>query len=226
MKTGIYSYVKENMEIKRKFLTSLCCLLLLHPILGFSKVKIVLVSDVSGSSVLSNKNNVVRDALITALKETSLNKYDWELGMLGSSISLGKTSIIDLSWNKTTLTISLAGIAMNFVGFPEDAILEFQTFNKDPDSITQAIRSSIREDEKAISSQDPNYEQRIKDTFKEIESWDDQRSKSKVFRHAHSHETFNAPVIVALSNNPDFLNRAEGKNNRHRIACFTLCNRY
>ena len=215
MKTGIYSYVKENMKIRRKFLTSLCCLLLcLCPILGFSQVKIVLISDVSGSVVggIGNEDNMmISDALIMALKN-SLNRYDWELGVLGSSIASSKvsTTVVQFpSWNKTTYVNSISITAMSFVGFPEDSILEFQSVNVNPGSINQAIIESIRMHEKPISSQNPRYEQLIRSTFEEIDGWMDDKLHSMHFGHASSDEMFNAPVVVSLSNNPDFLDGAE-----------------
>ena len=168
-------------------------------------VSIILVFDVSASmdKEIVWVAEVIEDAL--NVLTTTYFKTPWKLAILGSnvatisSLSIGETKI-DESLLGKTITSHSPVLAMNFVGFPEEAILEKQHRNE---PIDDTMKQYIREQDAPITNKTPNYVQKIKDSLLEVLNWGD--LDRSVFRKAGSEEMFYAPVIVSLKRDPSFI---------------------
>ena len=161
-------------------------------------VKMILVFDVSGSSD-EKRTIIIKDALITALEASHFESVD--LAILGSSVTTTRDSF---SFYGQEL------MAMNFVGFPKESVIEQQIYLDEVLSIEAKLE--IMESRKPISLHTPNYRESVDSTLIEISQFVMQRENLRpVFRRARAEEMFFAPVVVSLLNDKDFLKTEEGK---------------
>ena len=170
---------------------------------------IILVFDVSGSmgKEIEWVSNAIEEAL--TILTSAYFKTPWKLAILGSSVATARSTNnenynMDKDILGTTVSYYSPVVAMNFVGFPEEAIMEQQSsvYNSRK-KLDDKTKQKIRKEEAPITNETPNHIEKIKEALWEVRNWGS--LKRYLFSKAYSEELFYAPVIVSLKRDPSFI---------------------